>query len=757
MALRWQGLTCIAILGVALLAQHVDCKNRRNKANAMDELETGNDLNSITYNDEEGDVSSDESLMKGRDSGWDPSFLDILSSDYFDESPTPSKQIKKNQDSFTAVDDEPTFPTEETAESAMDVPPAPEEGEAVTSKAICSGCARDVNLEDPKVHDLAAFAFQQHLNSLEDTELGLHLLEVVKAQTQVVAGQKYMLDIKIAYSNCSKAALFGKQEICAVNPEKETFICTFDILEQKWRNHTELLQAKCDQLQDHQEQDEVEQRDPEEAEARIGELDDDRTGEEADAPTTTVLVSSTPSAVGGDDRKRRKKRDAFKTAGLGGLRDAEEDRSTLMELAKFGVEQLDVIDDDNNARLVMDILSAKKQTISGWLYHLKVRVAQTTCEEGTDVTFEKCKEKIVPPYSICDIKILFQPWQTVQKKVTESQCNQEKTKKGKKLGKQYYFKKDGLSNPTPDNITGKVLLGGFTAVNPDSEDLLRLSDFVLASVDAQSNAMHAQRLVRVIEAQRQIVSGVKTKMIIELGYTKCRKSKELERDKCEIDDSREHNYCSVTVWEQPWVNSKKVTQSKCGRKEELYGGTTGDEEDSRRKRSSPNSPTPTYPGLQPASSAGVIVSDSSLDVDEKKFRAFMTQHEKAYETGEEYQHRLGIFKTNLLKIKLLQEYEEGTATYGVTKFADMTEEEFSKHHLGLRPDLKRKQKTPKPARIPQLPKLPDEFDWRSYNTVTPVKNQGMCGSCWAFSVTGNIEGLYALKHKNLVSFSEQGL
>jgi C1A family cysteine protease len=52
---------------------------------------------------------------------------------------------------------------------------------------------------------------------------------------------------------------------------------------------------------------------------------------------------------------------------------------------------------------------------------------------------------------------------------------------------------------------------------------------------------------------------------------------------------------------------------------------------------------------------------------------------------------------------------------------------------------------------------PASVDWRKQTAVTPVKDQQQCGSCWAFSTTGSIEGAYAIKNKKLLSFSEQQL
>jgi hypothetical protein len=75
-------------------------------------------------------------------------------------------------------------------------------------------------------------------------------------------------------------------------------------------------------------------------------------------------------------------------------------------------------------------------------------VAHTTCKEDEPISLEKCKDKIVLPYRVCSIKILFQPWQEVQRKVTESQCYPEKVyyKKGKKLGKKLKLEEYNAKN-----------------------------------------------------------------------------------------------------------------------------------------------------------------------------------------------------------------------------------------------------------------------------------------------------------------------
>merc|ERR1719319_669003 len=138
------------------------------------------------------------------------------------------------------------------------------------------------------------------------------------------------------------------------------------------------------------------------------------------------------------------------------------------------------------------------------------------------------------------------------------------------------------------------------------------------------------------------------------------------------------------------------------------------------------------------------------------FHKFMKNNGKKYLSKAEYKHRYSVFREIMKKVQFLTESDLGTATYGATHLADLSEEEFKRDYLGVNmkkddPDIHWPA-----ADIPDI-ELPAEFDWRTKGAVTPVQNQGMCGSCWAFSVTGNVEGQWAAKTGQLLKLSEQEL
>jgi cathepsin L len=141
---------------------------------------------------------------------------------------------------------------------------------------------------------------------------------------------------------------------------------------------------------------------------------------------------------------------------------------------------------------------------------------------------------------------------------------------------------------------------------------------------------------------------------------------------------------------------------------------------------------------------------SGMTEDEKSFISFIAKYKRSYLTKHEYAARFNVFKDNLQFIK---ENNSEMFTVAINKFADLTSAEFKASYTGLK--LNGRERNPTP--IIGTESVPAEVDWPTKGAVTPVKNQGQCGSCWAFSTTGSVEGAHFLKTGKLVSMSEQQL
>jgi KDEL-tailed cysteine endopeptidase len=144
------------------------------------------------------------------------------------------------------------------------------------------------------------------------------------------------------------------------------------------------------------------------------------------------------------------------------------------------------------------------------------------------------------------------------------------------------------------------------------------------------------------------------------------------------------------------------------------------------------------------------------------FPEWAAQHGRVYATAAESAFRARVYAANALAIDAHNRASDSSGGWrmGTNGFSDLTADEFKARMTGgYAPTTRSSFRDPHRSLFAASPDAPPptNVDWTQKGAVTPVKNQGGCGSCWAFSATGAMEAAWFFYNKTLRSFSEQQL
>ncbi|KAF8674758.1 hypothetical protein HU200_048040 [Digitaria exilis] len=135
----------------------------------------------------------------------------------------------------------------------------------------------------------------------------------------------------------------------------------------------------------------------------------------------------------------------------------------------------------------------------------------------------------------------------------------------------------------------------------------------------------------------------------------------------------------------------------------------------------------------------------------------MVEYGRVYKDTAEKAERFEVFKDN---VAFIESFNAGNNKFwlAVNQFADLTNDEFkaTKSNKGFKQMLTSAVTGFKYENV-SVSALPASVDWRTKGAVTPIKNQGQCGCCWAFSAVAAMEGIVKLSTGNLISLSNGGI
>ena len=397
----------------------------------------------------------------------------------------------------------------------------------------------------------------------------------------------------------------------------------------------------------------------------------------------------------------------------GGHNPISKDDEDVKKYLESGLTHIDSQSNHDNKYKVHEVISATSQVVAGFIYRIQAKIILSDCKKTSVTNRNECDSLKNAQPKTCNF-VVFET--LFDGRLTNITCGSESYAYNEK--------------PEPRTARNKRQAVGEEYEPSGDHDLVdEYLEDGLSQLDAQSYQENKYKVHEVLSVTKQVVAGHIYKIKAKVVLTDCKKTLTSQRRTCGALKGAQPRICNFKIYEALWIPNSRRINFTC----------EDDETDA----------------LLAYSRNTELLGNDDTSVHFALFNHFIAKYNKKY-SKREFKYRFKVFSDNLYHIRLLNRYEQGTAMYGITQFTDMTQKEFSKS-LGLRMDLRNENEPPlAQAKIPDV-EIPTEFDWRTKGAVTEVKNQEQCGSCWAFSVTGNVEGQYAIKHGKLLEFSEQEL
>lgn len=361
----------------------------------------------------------------------------------------------------------------------------------------------------------------EEYNRREDDDEYYKLVKVheVTSQVQGQDGRRYHIVAELGETRCRKSNP-STGDHCPLDPTEEHEVCEADVLEQPLTgNHHpyRILSLRCDDLDDYLFKKFMPRLSPSDV---------------MDHPFLDVAADTSA-----------------------GYHSVATNDSLVHQAAIFVANQFNLRKDEDELFILGRVTSSLLQSSpSGVTYHLEVELAETHCKKYLFVADpERCPIDHSEEREVCQAEVLISQAPATDMQLIKLFCDEIND---------YYTRRlrDGPG-------------GDWMDVNVDDQALAKLGRLIANEYDFRSDEDSLFIFHKVLKARKQIASGIKYQLVVELLETVCPKYKRrINKARCAPDIGEDHMVCEAHVLSQPWLQRDDISHLRCAEKDEFFAG-----------------------------------------------------------------------------------------------------------------------------------------------------------------------------------------